>query len=165
MTVSNDDSFGPATPAPGSVLLVDDEPMLRRIYRRQLTAAGFEVVEAANGRIALELTRVREFDVVVSDIRMPDMGGLELVERLSLEAPGLPVVLVSGCSDFGSAQAARDYGAIDCLAKPVRLSELLRCVSLAIGQRRGFVEPANAEPRDSETRLVVPLGAKRAFVA
>jgi DNA-binding NtrC family response regulator len=151
--------------AHGSVLLVDDEPTLRRICRRQLTAAGFEVVEAANGRIALELTRTRHFDVVVSDVRMPDMGGFELVDLLSLEAPALPVVLVSGCSDFDGVQAARDYGVVDCLVKPVALDELLRCISLALGSGHGGVEVADGEPRESETRLLLPANAKRAFVA
>jgi len=138
----------------GKVLLVDDEPELRRVVRRYLVKAGFEVSEAPNGRIALELALQGDLDVVVSDVRMPDMGGLELVEHLSEQAPELPVVLVSGCSGFTDAETARAYGVVACLAKPVDLNQLVASVSLAVGIRRGFLKRVDV-PRDSETRLVV----------
>jgi len=160
----NQDPSADAPGALGKVLLVDDEPELRRVVRRHLIKAGFEVLEAPNGRVALELALQGELDVVVSDVRMPDMGGLELVERLSEQAPELPVVLVSGCSGFADAGTALAYGVVGCLAKPVDLDQLIASVSFAVGIRRGLLKRVDV-PRDSETRLAVAstdrLGSRR----
>jgi|SRR4051812_30343186 DNA-binding NtrC family response regulator len=163
MTSRDDSLFLDVPAALGRVLFVDDEPELRRITCRQLRKAGFDVIEAANGRLALELARAEGFDVVVSDMRMPDMGGLELVDCLALEAPELPVVLVSGCSGFADAETARAYGVLDCLEKPVDLRELVRVVSLAVGIRRGLLRRPEA-PRESETRLALPSPERNAKV-
>jgi two-component system, NtrC family, C4-dicarboxylate transport response regulator DctD len=163
MTSWDDSLFSDVPGALGRVLLVDDEPELRRVSCRQLTKAGFDVTEAANGLIALELVRTQKFDVVVSDMRMPDMGGLELVDRLSAEAPELPVVLVSGYSGFADVETARAYGVVDCLEKPVALKALIGSVSLAVGIHRGFLKHPEA-PRESETRLAVPALNRSATV-
>src|SRR5687768_12323286 len=85
---------------PGRVLLVDDQPELRRLFYRTLTKAGHLVAMAANGRMAVELVAQRSFDVVISDVRMPDMGGVELLQALHAQDPDLPVLLVSGSPDL-----------------------------------------------------------------
>src|SRR6187551_871888 len=94
----------------GRVLVVEDEPELRRLVRRSLMRLGHEVIEALDGRAALELAREQHFDVVVSDVGMPDLTGMELLERLRSECPDLPVVLVSGSSDVASAERAKQCG-------------------------------------------------------
>jgi two-component system, NtrC family, response regulator AtoC len=138
----------------GRVLLVDDEPELRRVLRRSLVRAGFEVVEAGHGRAALELARQSRFDVVISDVRMPCMGGLELLERLMLEEPELPVVLMSGSSEVASRQSAVDVGAFDYLSKPIGLVDIqvvaLEAVALhrELGSRR-----RDRTQRESHDRL------------
>src|SRR5688572_12043161 len=124
----------------GRVLVVDDEPELRRLFRRNLVRAGHSVVEAASGREALSLARQLVFDVVISDVRMPDLGGLDLLEVLQREQPQLPVVLVSGSPDLERASAA--YGALDYLVKPVSFQDLRSIVKLAIElRRRGLSGP------------------------
>ena len=110
-----------ATPC---VLIVDDEPTLRRLMRRALSGIGLEVVEAANGLEALEQFRAHEVVAIVSDVRMPLMGGIELVEQLQGLAPDVPVVLVSGSEEVPSRAAAHALGAFDFLAKPFDLFEL-----------------------------------------
>ena len=138
----------------GRVLLVDDEPELRRVLRRSLVRAGFEVVEAGHGRAALELARQSSFDVVISDVRMPCMGGMELLERLMLEEPGLPVVLMSGSDELGSRQNAFDVGAFDYLAKPIGLMDMqmVALEAVTLHRERGVTQRAGAL-RESHDRL------------
>ena len=137
----------------GKVLLVDDEPELRRVFRRSLVRSGFQVVEAADGQMALELVRCGEFDVVISDLCMPKLGGLGLLDRLQLEAPLLPVVLISGSAGFADV-SANEYGAFDYLPKPVSLIELRNRVASAVFEHRRRLAEEQERQRVSETRLV-----------
>ncbi len=128
------------------ILIVDDEPTLRRLMKRTLNAAGLSVVEAANGAEALALCREQEFGAVISDIRMPVMDGLDLMSHLQEMAPELPVILVSGSDEVGSPRAARALGAFDFLPKPFDLSTLSQRALSAVG--------ANSDERASERRAV-----------
>jgi DNA-binding NtrC family response regulator len=116
----------------GRILLVDDEPSLRRVMTRSLVRAGFEVSQAPDGRVALELARAGQFDAVISDVRMPGMGGLELVDRLQRELPSLPVVLVSASTELESRRHALGLGAFDFLRKPLELRKLHEATSRAV---------------------------------
>jgi CheY-like chemotaxis protein len=126
--------------APGRVLLVDDQPELRRLFQRSLTKSGHEVAVADNGREAVALVAERSFDVVISDVRMPDMGGVELLRALHAEDPDLPVLLVSGSPDLETAMKAVEYGAFEYLTKPVSFEKLGSSTQRAIEQRRQRVE-------------------------
>jgi DNA-binding NtrC family response regulator len=162
MAASASETTDGATPPLGRVLLVDDEPELRRLLRRTLVRAGFEVVEAVDGRAALEAVRVAYFDVVISDIRMPRMGGLELMERLQLEEPGMPVVLISGSTELSNRQSALDVGAFDYLAKPSELGRIQSVTLSALAFRHNHVRaPTDGEERMSCEHLLgaVPVGA------
>jgi DNA-binding NtrC family response regulator len=133
----------------GRVLLVDDEPELRRLLYRTLSRACFDVVAAENGRVALEAARRARFDVVISDVRMPCMGGLELLERLQLEEPTLPVVLISGSLELRDRPGAIALGAFDFLAKPIQLADLQGVALRALASRRECTshhdEPSSCE--------------------
>src|SRR4051794_19146152 len=96
---------------PGRVLLVDDQPELRRLFRRSLSRVGYAVVEAWNGRVAVELSQLQHFDVVISDVPMPDMSGIELLEALREIDPDLPVVLTSGSPNPVTPLQASELGA------------------------------------------------------
>lgn len=121
---------------PGRVLLVDDQDELRELFRRTLRKDGHEVVTAANGRSAVELARESRFDVVISDVRMPDMNGVELLQELHESDPDLPVLLISGSPDLETAMKAVQFGAIEYLVKPVPFDKLRACASKAVDLRR-----------------------------
>ena len=119
------------------VLVVDDEPMIRQFAARVLLQEGFGVYEATDGAEALELIRagIANLEVVLSDIVMPRMNGVELLQSLSTLRPDLPVLLMSG---YGTAQLA-DLGiASPCgvLAKPfspeVLVAEVRRCIQSVV---------------------------------
>lgn len=112
------------------VLVVDDEPVVRAYVARALTLAGFDVAVAAGGREALQLVaegRVRPA-VVVTDIEMPGMTGIELAARLLALRPALRIVMMTG--DEARAQAARGHPSIVdvVLLKPMRTDALVRAV-------------------------------------
>jgi DNA-binding NtrC family response regulator len=145
--------------APGRVLLVDDQPELRRLFKRNLSRIGHEVVEGWNGRAAIELARQGSFDVVISDVRMPDMSGLELLKALYEHDPDLPVVLCSGSPDAETASEAVAYGAFAYLMKPVPFDTMREHAARAIALRRLRAEAkALFEPYTSVERLRVPRG-------
>jgi DNA-binding NtrC family response regulator len=101
-----------------------------------LTRAGFEVVEAENGKLAIQLSRDESFDVVITDVRMPDMDGLDLLEQLLTDDPDLPVVLLTGSYEVSSREEAVSIGAFDCLRKPIELCEVVLCLARAIEARQ-----------------------------
>jgi DNA-binding NtrC family response regulator len=136
LRVLNATADNEASVCPGRILLVDDQPELRRLFRRSLVRAGHEVVEATNGRVAIRLVPDGEFDVVISDVRMPDMSGVELLEAIRAQDPDLPVLLVSGSPDLETAKKAAAYGAAEYLLKPVALEKLRICAERAIELRR-----------------------------
>lgn len=135
----------------GRLLLVDDEPELRRLLRRSLMRHGYEVVEASNGSAGLQLARQERFDVVICDVRMPIMNGLELLARLVMEEPGLPVVLISGSTECDR-RSAIDQGAHDFLPKPISLTHLHAVAAGAIAARSELEDGRNQ--RDSHERLL-----------
>ena len=95
-----------------SILVVDDEPMLLRGYTRLLRAAGYEVDTAGDGREANELVGRKDFDVIVSDIAMPGMTGVELLRAIREHDADVPVVLVTGSPTLETAVPALEFGAL-----------------------------------------------------
>jgi CheY-like chemotaxis protein len=116
-------------------LVVDDERVIRSVLRRALGGAGFEVVEAPNGEAALGLSRLQHFDLVISDVQMPRMGGLELLRHLKVEQPQLPVILISGHFELLNGQRPGDFGALAVLQKPFSLEEVQRAALRAADLR------------------------------
>jgi len=104
----------------GHILIVDDEASLRQTLARILQRAGFEVTTAAAGSEALALLSQHEFDLVYLDIRMPDMGGLEVLRIIHTKFAELPVILFTAQPDLNSAVEALRRGAIDYLLKPLK---------------------------------------------
>jgi DNA-binding NtrC family response regulator len=152
-----DSSTAEALAARGRILLVDDQPELRRLYRRNLTKLGYEVVEASNGRAAMELAHQEHFDVVISDVRMPDLSGVELLREIYELDPDLPVVLMSGGTDDETERAAARYGAFAYLMKPIPFEHIQTSAALAIELRRAREEARErSNPTVSHQRIRVP---------
>jgi len=120
------------------VLLVEDTDDLRTLYSRVLRRQGFQVCEACNGQEALSRLRDQEPDLVLTDIMMPLLDGIELIRRIRSTPTmhRMPVVALTGGGNEIERQA-REAGAIDVLAKPVELPDLLERLAPFQRSRRG----------------------------
>jgi EAL domain-containing protein (putative c-di-GMP-specific phosphodiesterase class I) len=116
----------------GRVLVVDDEEALLRLIGRMLTAAGYEVATAADGGRAAELLTGATFDAVLSDIDMPKMNGIQLLQAVRQRDLDVPVVLMTGNPDVKTAVQAVAHGALQYLIKPVNMEELGAAVARAV---------------------------------
>src|SRR5918992_2521512 len=136
------DEFSPPSPSRGgagvSVLVVDDETAVRRFAVRVLQRDGFDVLEATDGAEALELVRSQKasIDAIVSDIVMPRLNGVELMQAVSLSHPQLPVILMSG---YATAALSELGIATPCsiLTKPFPAERLLAEVQRCVSRRGG----------------------------
>jgi CheY-like chemotaxis protein len=115
----------------GRVLLVDDEAALARVFARALMAAGFEVDVAGDGIEGLNRLLAGSYDVLVSDVCMPRMSGLRLLDVVRKLRPHVPVVLMTAQLDAQSYDRARELGTVRYLLKPFSLEQLARAVQSA----------------------------------
>jgi CheY-like chemotaxis protein len=110
------------------ILVVDDEESIRDLCARVLTRAGYLVVTVPSGEDALTRLTAEPFDMVISDIRMPGVSGLEVLEQAKAAAPQLRVVLITGFGTSHTLERARQSGADRILTKPFNPMELLAAV-------------------------------------
>src|SRR6266581_7508183 len=115
------------------ILIVDDDSGQRSLLDSFLRSQGFETVPVGSGEEALELLRGGQFGMMISDVRMPGMSGLETLRRVRKEHSVLPVLLVTAYADIREAVGAMRDGAVNYLAKPIDLDELLVTVQQATG--------------------------------
>lgn len=106
------------------VLIVDDEEMAIKLVEHQMKLEGFEILTTTDGREAIELIKSENPDLVISDIMMPFMSGLELLEHIKSETKKIPVILISALDDVEVIQTAIGMGADDFVIKPVKMDEL-----------------------------------------
>jgi two-component system KDP operon response regulator KdpE len=121
--------------APSRVLVVDDEPAIRRFLRTSLSAQGFQIEEAAGGEAALELLRKTPIDVLVLDLGMPDIDGFEVIRRLRSGSSAIPIIVLSSRADEKGKVEALDLGADDYVTKPFGIDELLARIRAALRHR------------------------------
>lgn len=117
---------------PGRILIVDDDHGQRSLLETFLRGQGYQTQCAASGEAALQLIAEEPFAMMISDVRMPGMSGLETLRRVRGKNPSLPVLLVTAFADIRSAVAAMRDGAVNFLAKPIDLDELITTVRLAL---------------------------------
>jgi EAL domain-containing protein (putative c-di-GMP-specific phosphodiesterase class I) len=110
------------------VLLVDDDEALRRAYGAVLERHGVKVETASNGRAGADRVKLEKFDVILSDISMPEMTGIEFLKAVRAHDVEVPVILMTGEPGVASAMRAVEYGAFRYLAKPVAAKELWETV-------------------------------------
>ena len=122
------------TADPATILLVDDEPPIRRLLRTTLTVHDYRVVEAATGGEALALLRHEKPDLIILDLGLPDLDGLEVIRRIRVESP-VPIVVLSSREDEKGKVAALDLGADDYLTKPFGAEELMARLRAALRHR------------------------------
>jgi two-component system KDP operon response regulator KdpE len=117
--------------APAKILVIDDEPPIRKLLRMGLASQGYEVLEAPNGRTALELLAEKPA-LVILDLGLPDVDGLELLRRIRQAQEGVPIVVLSSRGDEAGKVAALDLGADDYVTKPFGMEELLARMRAAL---------------------------------
>ena len=109
----------------GSILLIDDEPRIVNFVRRGLEAEGLQVDTAGDGEEGLRLALSRSYDLVILDLVMPHLDGHEVLDRMMLEKPSQPVLVLSALDDTASKVRCLEGGAEDYISKPFSLDELL----------------------------------------
>jgi CheY-like chemotaxis protein len=118
------------------VLVVDDEPQIRDMLREWLTRSGYEVMDAPDGKQAIEILRKQSFDVVVADILMPEKDGLEVIMYLQRESPLTKCVAMSAPSNRVFLQSAQLLGATRVVEKPVTGADIESAIKDALGAPR-----------------------------
>jgi DNA-binding NtrC family response regulator len=133
--------------AVSTILVVDDEASIRRTLREILEYEDFSVEEAVDGQDALDKARESRYDLVLLDVKMPRLDGLEVLGTLSTEMPEVPVVMISGHGTIETAVEATKLGAFDFIEKPPDLNRLLLTIRNALD--RGQLEAENRRMRQT----------------
>ena len=144
-------------PGMGNLLVVEDDEELAALLRRHLERDGHHVVVVAAGLIAWSEAVVGQYDVVVLDLGLPDIDGVEVCRRIRRDAPTVPVLMLTARSDEADVIGGLDAGADDYLTKPFRIGELLARV-------RGTLR-RTAPETISVGALRIEVAARRAFIA
>jgi two-component system, OmpR family, KDP operon response regulator KdpE len=117
--------------APPRVLVIDDEPPIRKLLRMGLSAEGYQVIEAPSGKAALEQIPQKP-DLIILDLGLPDMQGLDLLRTMRERNEGVPIVVLSSRADETAKVQALDFGADDYVTKPFGMNELLARIRAAM---------------------------------
>jgi DNA-binding NtrC family response regulator len=147
------------------ILIVDDDDVSCRLFTEVLEGEGHEVHEAHTGEEALERLRGEPYDLLLVDVRMPGITGLEVTRTMRQEQPQLPIVVMTAFGSIETAVEAIHEGAFDYVSKPMNLDELKKIVSRALGQRglRGLSRGKIKQLEDPEQQKTV-IGRSPAMV-
>mgnify|MGYP005847153383 CR=1 FL=1 len=120
------------------LLIVEDEEAIRRVLVKILKEddSNYEIEEASDGVKAFEMIKNQDFDLVLCDIKMPKMDGIEVLEKAKVEKPDLPIVMISGHGDLETAVETMRKGAFDYISKPPDLNRLLNTVKIALDHNK-----------------------------
>ena len=141
------------TQRPIRVLIVDDEPAIRRALRPPLTELGFQVTEAIRGEEALQMLRTASFDVILLDINMPGIGGIETLRRLRTLSPKLPILMLTVLDGENEKVQALELGADDYVTKPFSTLEQVARIRTAVRRIHAPVRAETAPIEIGEFRL------------
>ena len=157
--------------APTRILTIEDEPMVREILTAYMEDSGFEVIQAADGRAGMDLIRREQPDLVLCDLRMPGMDGLQVLAAVTREFPDLPIIVVSGMGGMSDAIQALKLGAWDYVTKPIEdMAVLEHAIAHALErarllrenrEHREHLEVVNEQLRQTVRRLQEDEAAAR----
>ena len=123
----------------GLVLVVDDEPDVRKVVHMTLEKVGYDVIEAEDGEKAIAEVKKDEnmllLTLIITDIRMPNMNGIDVINYYRKEWPSIPLIVLTGFPDLDMATSMLQHGVVDYLVKPVEAEKLRASVAKAIEQR------------------------------
>jgi two-component system KDP operon response regulator KdpE len=142
------------------LLVVDDEPPIRRLLRTSLGAQGYRVLEAATGHDALGLLARETLEVVLLDLGLPDLDGLEVIRNLRRSGAKIPIIVLSSRGDERGKVEALDLGADDYVTKPFGMGELVARIRTALRHR---LQVQGAEPLFTSSDLTVDLTRRLVF--
>lgn len=146
------------TPSGIRVLVVDDEPAIRRALRPPLMELGFDVTEASRGEMALDAMRTETFDAVLLDVNMPGIGGIETLRRMRALAPRLPILMLTVRDSENEKVQALEMGADDYVTKPFGMRELVARIRATV---RRVHAPARAEDAPIEIGEITLIPSRR----
>jgi len=119
-------------PIPAHILVMDDEPSVSKGLQMILNEAGYDVDVALNGGSALDTFNQQDIDLLIADLRLPDMDGMEVIRQVKERRPDTGIVVITGYSSVNSAQEAIKLGASDYLSKPFSDDEIKKAVGSAL---------------------------------
>ncbi len=140
-----------------NILIVDDEPQVRQVLCAELEAAGYEVREAPNGKEGMKALRDTPSDLVITDLIMPEMDGLDFIRELYFQHPGLKIIAMTGGGILHSQDylfMARRLGAHRVISKPFQVSDLLSIVQELVGPGKTI----SAFPYQTDAKVAARLG-------
>jgi two-component system, NtrC family, response regulator len=129
----------------GTVLAVDDEQNIRRLIRNEFTLEGYDVTTARSGEEGLAIIEQKHFDVMLLDIKLPKLNGIEVLRKVKSISSGMEVIMITGYGDIQSAVDSLKLGARDYVTKPFKLDDLLAIVQRAVAESRA----KNQQPLES----------------
>ncbi|QRN93642.1 sigma-54-dependent Fis family transcriptional regulator [Archangium violaceum] len=148
-----------------AVLVVDDEEQVRTFLAELLGSSGYQVRCASNGAQALEMLAGGSFDVVLLDVMMPEMSGLEVLRRYRASGGNAPVIVLSALSGAEDAMRAMKLGASDYLSKPFGNDELEDAMGRALGSRMPARQPAASAPVAAQSAALVDASGERLLIS
>ena len=160
---ASDESPRPAAPAKGTVLVVDDEAGNRESLERIFAREGYRVLTADSGRRALDVCRAHRVHVVVTDLMMPGMTGIELLKALGTVAPDAEVVLMTAYGTIETAVEAMRNGAYDFVEKPLKRMQIVKTVEKALERHVLVAENASLKAELSALRTRPIVGSSPAL--
>ena len=145
IAVDMDPTTPPTPTAQTRILVVDDEDTIRLVLSKYLRTRGFDVATAESGDAALETLTAARFDMMLCDVRMPGLSGVEIVPKALEIDPDLGIVMLSAVNDAPTATEAMAHGVLDYLTKPIELSDLHDAVQRALHKRTLLREQRRVE--------------------
>ena len=143
---------------PKSVLIVDDEPVVRESLKDWLITSGYQVSTAASADEALAIARERDFGVLVLDIRLPGKNGIEIWKEVRKYRPKLKAIVITAYPSVRTATRSLRLGAVDYLVKPFAAEELEKMIELALNSKQMKLETKEKPLKDNETPGDCPIG-------
>lgn len=134
------------------ILLIEDEASIRRVLVKILSEENkdYEVVEAEDGLAGMERIKNEDFDLVLCDIKMPKMDGVEVLEATKKIKPDVPMVMISGHGDLDTAVNTMKIGAFDYISKPPDLNRLLNTVRNALDRKELVAENTRLKKKSEQ---------------
>jgi len=119
------------------ILIVDDEENSRIGLSKILTKSGYEVLTAENGRQALDTIKQEDCSLVITDMKMPEMDGIQLLREIKQYNPDIGVIIVTAYGEVDSYLESMNLGAFEYLNKPIKVDELKKVISKVLGRKEG----------------------------